>query len=712
MFLKRILEEKNKKSPHILDEKTFLGLVNRITNGQYTDKIKINKKESRGGFDEYELFVKNGLISIKATSGVAAAVALNAYLKKYCHYMYGPKTVSGNLPAIPPDTEMPMAEESVFVYRYALNFCTFGYSYGFSGWNELERLTDYLLLSGYNLILNPIANECVWVELLKRFGYTTQEAKAYISAPNYLPWQWMMNLSAFDGLTFDSWYCEQLELSKLYSRKLKSFGVGIVYPGYCGAVPDDFSTRYPSVEILSQGNWGVYVRPSILLPTSDGLFEKIAHDYYAIQRELFEDDSICYFSIDPFHEGGNKGKIDLRNYAQSVLKAMKQANANAVWVFQGWLDNPDRELISALSQSDVLVLNLQADRSPDGGDNFLKYPHVYCVVNNFGGQQRFAGSAYKTYTRAFELAKSNEFSCVGIGILPEGIECDEMLFDIIAEISIRKKLRSVDEYLSEYVEARYGLFDPSLFSAAKLLFENIYLSDNIRNCLESGLLSLPSLDVHNVSFWSGTANVNDNAKMNVYLRQIAEKLMKNYDVCKNRKGYIFDLVATLRQMIANKSWEYVYGINDAFQKKDIQLLEENADALFSLFDLQKKVVACDENLNLQRYLDEALARGHNEDEKRYYYRNAMRLILTWCSTENEINDYAAREYADLLEQFYKPRWEKYVNVLKRAIENGEEDFDCHFLEDGIEIENRYVEYGRSVSENLYEIAKEVLSKKI
>ena len=166
----------------------YYEFVKRVTNGKYAGKVELFQLISESELDEYSLRAKGGKIVIYATSGAAAGSAFNKYLQKYCHYYYGILTQSGCLPENPPDTVDDLVEKSVFQYRYAFNYCTFGYSYAFNTWNDWERITDYLILSGYNLVLNPIGNECVWLELLQKFGYTREEAKAHLAAPNYLPW--------------------------------------------------------------------------------------------------------------------------------------------------------------------------------------------------------------------------------------------------------------------------------------------------------------------------------------------------------------------------------------------------------------------------------------------------------------------------------------------------------------------------------------------
>ena len=702
----RIGVVKRKNIPFCLNETEFKCFVDRVTNGKYGKFVRITKKVSESGFDEYTLNVKGGIIEIQATSGTAGGSALNAYLRKYCHYYYGILTQSGILPDVPPDTDEEMSETSMFHYRYAFNYCTFGYSYAFNTWEDWEHVTDYLILSGYNLVLNPIGNECVWLELLQRFGYTREEAKKYISAPNYLPWQWMMNLSAFQSEYPDYWFEEQKEIAKNFNVKLKAFGMSALMPGYCGAVPDDFQMKYPNTKIIAQGLWGGgFVRPAILLPENE-LFLEIAKTYYKLQDELLDAQDMHYYSTDPFHEGGNKDGVDMSAYANTVLQAMREVDGNAVWAMQGWNGNPDRKILSSLKKEDTLIMNLHADQSPEGGDDFLGYPHIYCVVNNFGGEQAMRGSALKTYSLPFEMAQSKNSACCGIGVIPEGVECDEILFDIVSEVSVRSILKPVRDFIAEYIQARYGIVNGELIKAYETLFEKVYTEDIVRYQHESGLLACPSLSADRVCYWAGHSIVDDNA----YLANIAESLLKYYDTCKERGGYRKDLVAILRQLIANESWQYVYGLQAAIRKKDLIAFEKNANKFMSLFDLQEKVVDCDNDLNLQKYLDKAAKRGHSEKDKSWLIRTAKLLITFWNESQQalELHDYAAREYGDMLRYFYKPRWKKFIDDVRKALQNGEDVVDYNrYKYDKVFLEREH-KYLVKVRNDLFDVAKSTL----
>ena len=71
-----------------------------------------------------------------------------------------------------------------------------------------------------------------------------------------------------------------------------------------------------------------------------------------------------YYSMDPFHEGGNTEGVDLAKTGASIMAAMKKANPEAVWIIQAWQANPREEMIASLNQGDLLVLDLYSEKRP------------------------------------------------------------------------------------------------------------------------------------------------------------------------------------------------------------------------------------------------------------------------------------------------------------------------------------------------------------
>ncbi len=377
------------------------------------------------------------------------------------------------------------------------------------------------------------------------------------------------------------------------------------------------------------------------------------------------------------------------------------------WVnLQGWQNNPKRGMIKALQKQDVLIVNLHADKGPLGGDDFCGYPHIYCVVNNFGGQQMIRGSAARTYTASIALVKDKDNACVGLGMISEGVECDEYLFDILSYLSVKTDVSlSFEKYIEEYFTARYQEKYPELSKAWTEVLREICCEDTDCCHRESALLCRPSLTVDRVSTWAGSCEIRKNKALHL----LGEKMLARYQDLQTNESYRMDLVAVYRQSLADRGWMYVFGIQNAYQEKNVEEIKKLWKEFSTLFDMQAKLVDCDKNLNLQLYLDNAMQRGKTEEEKEWLAKSAKRLITLWGKEDGSISlhDYAAREYGDLLRYFYKPRWEAFVQSLVGSLEESQplQEIDWYAFENAFVKEEK--EYNRSVSKDLQMVCRQI-----
>ena len=166
-----------------------------------------------------------------------------------------------------------------------------------------------------------------------------------------------------------------------------------------------------------------------------------------------------------------------------------------------------------------------------------------------------------------------------------------------------------------------------------------------------------------------------------------------------------------RQYLANESWKYIENMRTAFTARDGKRFQETARRFLELFFLQEKIVDCDRDLNLQRYLQKAVRRGCTNVQKESFYRNAKRLITLWADNREgfQLFDYAAREYGDMLRFFYQPRWKRYLKELYERLERGEELIEYDSLSDAVSFINSSQEYSDAVSSELCEAVNEILA---
>ena len=694
-------EIKRENIPFYLDENAFYAFIERLTNKNYADKFIVRQKASESGMDEYKLFDEGDKIVIEATSGSAAGVCFNYYLKNICGVYRGLITDSGVLPDVPPKVGKSVERKSLYHYRYFLNYCTFGYSFTYFKWEDWEKVLDRMILSGYNLVLNAVAQECVWRETLLALGYDEKGVSKFLVGAPFMPWLDMMNISDYYGEYPDSWWEGRTALSNKISKRLNDFGIGVMLPGYSGMVPDDFTDRFPQAEVKFQGDWGGFLRPRYLL-YSDELFDKVADTFYQTQKRLIGE-NVHYYSSDPFHEGGITEGIDLKAFAEKAFAAMKRNDEKAVWCFQGWQKNPKRDMVRGVPAERTLVCNLLADTNGNAGDDYLERPWLYCTVNNFGGQHLLRGGLKNSLLKPYNFIKSGEYTMVGIGLMPEAVENDEVFFDIIAESSVSDVKPDVDDFIRQFIRSRYGVTNASLESAWHLLADNVYLKDDICTSFESSLIARPSLTVNMVSSFANAA-IEAYPEANI---KAAYLLLENYELCKNSPSYIFDLADVTRQTASNYGWHLVYGMQRAYKAKDLRAFEKDAELFVKLLGYQERICSCHKRMTFSNYL--AYAENYDENVDLNVYL-ARRLITVWGDerTNYLINDYAAREYGELIRDYYAPRWKRFINAATDALKSGKEMENVNFFDSAEAFTREKKKYPLSLRNDLDKSAKELL----
>lgn len=659
---------KTQNIPDSFSKDAVYALIQRIAGDRYAKKIELERSFVSDGFDEYEIFDCGDKILIRANSSLSAVSAFNRYLKDCCGFSVGVLTTSGTLPELPPVVGERIYRKSKFLYRYFFNYCAFGYTYAFDTWSDWEKTLDYLLLSGYNLILNPIAVESVWRKALLSIGYEKKDADGFLCGPAFYPWQWMLNLSGWAGGAPEWWYDFREELAGQFNERLQSFGVGIVGVGYCGQIPADFHKYFPDSKIIDQGNWFGFVRPAFILP-SDANYDKMADAYYREFRKIKGAENIHYYATDPFHEGGKTNEIDLAEYGKGNFEKMRSVDEKAVWVIQGWSE-PQKEIIDAIPYGRQIIVALCGDFKELNEKSYYGAPWISCAVNLFGGQHNLSGNLENLSERPFQYLSKGNINIVGIGYMPESVNCCEIFFETVAENAFRDEKTGFDDYLRHYITTKYGKYNENLHIAWRMMADNV-LCKEFAMINGSGLLARPALDVCRVSSWE--------IKARPYLNQtplieIAERLFDEYETLKTSNAYKKDLLDVVRQLVANISWYFIEELKKSYFAKDLDGVSKNGQELLGLFDLQTALLSTDPSRMVGTWLEKAKALGKTPAEKAYFEWNARVQITLWGDETASawLRDYAAKEWQGMLEDFYKPRWESFISRLEISLLTGKE----------------------------------------
>lgn len=645
-----------------VDTAEIYALIKRVTNDTYSKKIELEISPD-DGFDFYEIFDKDGKVCIRSSTGVGFASGFNAYLKECCGYSVGILTTGGTLPEVPPTVGKPIQRKSKFLYRYFFNYCTLSYTYAFDTWEEWEKTLDYLVLSGYNLILNPIGNETVWRNTLLRMGYTEKETDAFLCGPAFYAWQWMMNMTGWAGGAPKWWYNDRAELAGKINKRLHAFGASAVLPAFIGMVPDDFAEHYPGVKLMDQGRWCGMKRPSLMMPDSP-CFHKMAEIYFEESKKTEGAEYMHYYSADPFHEGGISDGVDLHAYGKEIYKKMSSLDKNAVWLFQGWTNSPKPEMVRAVPNGRAIVTNLVSGKNHKDENLYAGAPWLFCEVFSFGGQYNFQGNAQSILENPHKCVDDENTNIIGIGFMPESVNCNEIIFEIVTYNAFAENGR-LDKFVPYYTKTRYGYESESLTKAWLSLCQEV-LNGTEAISGESALCARPTLDTKRTSSWGHKPNPYvDQSPLVEYV----EAMLNEYDRLGENMAYRKDLMEAARQAVSNLSWYYVEKIRLAYDEKNIDAVSYYGAELLSLYDIQVEIVSTDETMLLGRWLEKAKRLGHTAAEKMYFEWNARTQITVWSNREgaNVLRDYAAKEWQGILEDFYRPRWERFISRMEISL---------------------------------------------
>ena len=649
------------------------GLLERIDPGA-SKKFIIQVKKGQSDF--FELDQKGDKVVIRGNNYVNIATGLNWYLKYYAGIHLSWNGMTAELPESLPKVSTPVRKETNLALRYDFNYCTYSYTMAFWDWERWEKEIDWMALHGINLPLAVVGQECVWKNILEKLGYSKEEINKFIAGPAFLAWWAMNNLEGWGGPNPDSWYTQQEALQKKILKRMREYGIEPVFPGYSGMVPHDANKKL-GLNVTEPALWNGFTRPAFLLPT-DSRFNEIASLYYKELEKLFG--KANYYSMDPFHELEDAGSVNFDAAGKAVLKAMKDVNPKATWVIQGWTENPRPEMIKNLNNGDILILDLFSECRPMWGipsiwkreKGYEQHDWLFCMIENFGGNVGLHGRMDQLLNN-FYLTKNNPLAAhlKGIGLTMEGSENNPVMFELMCELPWRPEKFTKEEWLKDYLFARYGVRDEKITQAWSILADGIYncpFGNNQQGPHESIFCGRPGLNNFQASSWSKMQNYYDPTSTEAAARLMLEVA----DKYKGNNNFEYDLVDIVRQSLSDRG-RIVYNQTIAdFKSFDKKSFAAHSQEFLNILLAQDRLLGTRSEFRVGRWIEQARNLGTTPEEKDLYEWNARVQITTWgnrvCANDGGLRDYAHKEWNGLLKDFYYKRWAAYWQTLQDVLD--------------------------------------------
>lgn len=690
------------------------GLLERIDEGA-SKKFIIEKVDADRDF--FELDSRKGKIVVKGNTYVNIAAGINWYLKYYAGIHLTWNNMKADLPDVLPPVNVRERRETDASLRYDFNYCTYSYTMAFWDWERWQTEIDWMALHGINLPLAAVGQECVWRNMLLKLGYSSEEVNKFIAGPAFLAWWAMNNLEGWGGPNPDSWYAQQEELQKKILKRMREFGIEPVLPGYSGMVPHDAGEKL-GLNVAVPELWNGFTRPAFLLPT-DERFSEIASLYYKEQTRLFG--RANYYSMDPFHECENAGDIDFDAAGKAVMKAMKDVNPDAVWVVQGWTENPRPEMMKNLKTGDLLIADLFSECRPMWGipsiwkrDNgYEHHEWLFCMLENFGGNVGLHGRMDQLINNYY-LIKNNPLAkhFKGIGLTMEGSENNPVMFELMCELPWRPEKFTKEEWLDGYVKARYGKYDETVRAAWAILADGIYncpFGNNQQGPHESIFCGRPGLNNFQASSWSKMQNYYDPTTT----EEAARLMLSVADKYRGNNNFEYDLVDIVRQSLSDRG-RIVYNQTIAdFKSYDKKSFSAHSKEFLDILLAQDELLATRPEFKVGRWIKQAKDKGLTEEEKKLYEWNARVQITTWgnrvCADDGGLRDYAHKEWNGILKDFYYKRWSEYWKTLQDVLDGKPEvKLDYYAMEEPWTLDNKFYPY--EAEGDCIDVAKDVFKR--
>lgn len=631
--------------------------------------VDLSIRPDRQAETYFDYAVRDGRLRIEASDPVALCRGFYDYVKQCGAGLYSWTGDNIVFPRPAADTA-PHRVVSPFAHHYYFNVVTYGYTMPYWDWERWEREIDWMALHGYDMPLALAGYEAILARVLRGVGLTDEQIGAYFAGPAHLPWMRMGNLCSIDGPLDEEWHRDQVALQHRILDRMRELGMKPIAPGFAGFVPECIAQLYPGAELI-ETEWGGAFRNWMLSP-QDPLFAEIGTRFI---REWEREFGRCdYYLVDsfneldiPFPEKGDPERYEMAaTYGERVYDCIRRANPRAVWVMQGWMfgyqrDMWDREtlqaLVSRVPDERMMLLDLAVDYTRlfwKTEPNWEYYPAffgkqwVYSVIPNMGGKTGPTGLLdFYANGHLDALASPSRGRLVAHGAAPEGIENNEVIYELLSDAGWSDRPIDLDAWLRRYSENRYGACPETIVRYWELMRRSVYgsFTDHPR---------------FNWQFRPGTVRQGTVRLCDDFFRAV-EAFAEAADELGGSPLYRADLAELAALYLGGKAellvgaieWQYELGDRDraAELEKSFERLLRGIDAL----------LAGHPTLRLDRWIDFARRQARTPDQERRYERNARRIVTVWGPP---VDDYSARVWSGLAGDYYLPRWQHRFESLR------------------------------------------------
>lgn len=672
-----------------------------------TVNVAIDLSKDSSGKDKFSYNYNGGTLTVHASSGVAACRGFYDFVKSNGA---GISSWSGKRFKMPTTVEHATKEfTSPYRDHQYLNVVTYGYSMPYWDEDRWMKELDWMALHGIDMPLMLLASESIYRDVFAAKGLSQSQIDEWEVGPAHLPWFRMGNLAgnSFDGPLGQNWHNRQKALAKAVLKRMGELGMKPVVPAFGGFVPKAYAEKLGSGNYVASGwGWMPQAYRNYRITPARSEFKEIGKNFIERWDAEFEDSygTFQYYLSDSFNEMDVPSDLDLlASYGNQIYNAIKEGSGNndAVWVTQGWEFVYGRSKWNA-SKYQALRRDVPAHHfmslymAPEYGgyqwnyyNNFYGDDWNYTMLPNMGGKNFWTGNLNdyaKSYPQA--LANGGAYSnCTGWGMTMEGIEYNELLYELISDMGWTNPTQGPDvqAWMEQYGANRYGsdVYDDEFKALHTALRNTVYSSYKDHqnfgwqgNNKSDGYYNAGNIDKTNDTFYAGF----DRFFSNDNIAALRAKVQNGAALGETLRADLLEFAAFYAAARVEKICARIKVYNNMGKK-------DEANALIA--ELQNVMYDMDYALTGHPLYDEAKWEAKAEKmaetdptETNHYVKNARRIVTTWYGEHGwheAVNDYASRIYAGIIRDYYMPRLVAELNNLVNGQNNNLRQVELNFI---------------------------------
>ncbi|TCD70100.1 hypothetical protein EIP91_004829 [Steccherinum ochraceum] len=646
---------------------------------------------------------QKGGITVQCTTVSACSRGLYTYLTEFGGVdIWWTGSRLDQLPTRLPSVGSPVNGSSIVPWRYHFNTVTFSYTTAFWGFDKWELLLDWLALRGVNLPLAWVGNEYILIQVFKEVGLSDAEINSFLSGPAFQSWNRFGNIQgSWGGALPMQWVEDQFDLQKQLVQRMVELGMTPVLPSFTGFVPATLQNHFPNASIAIGSSWSGFptslTNDSFLSP-SDPLFSQLQASFISKQMKAYGNVSHIY-TLDQYNENNPaSGDLDyLRNVTAGTFESLRAADPQAVWLMQGWLffssesfwtnERVEAYLGGVPNPQDMIVLDLYSEAQPQWNrtNNYFGKQWVWCELHGYGGNMGFEGNLEELTQAPLAALNSPNSTMTGMGLTMEGQEGNELVYDILLDQAWSSTPLNTTSYVEKWVARRY-IADPLPAAAThawSTLATTVYANQdpNSQASIKSILELAPATSgLVNRTGHHPTLVPYDTDTSVLPALQLLLQASNASQSLRSSPEFQNDLVDVARQLLANRFIDAYQGLIAVWNSSitSDHAVRIAGQPLLNILSDMDALLATNENFLLSTWIQDArqwatvgpgrLART-NQTYAAYLEYNARNQLTLW-GPDGEINDYASKQWAGLVGQYYKQRWATWIDYLASVKQTG------------------------------------------